>query len=323
MNELVIYQAENGGIELRQDANGEMVWANLDQISSLFGRDKSVISRHIKNIFNEGELIEGSTVAFFATVQKEGTREVKRTIEFFNLDLILSVGYRVNSKIATQFRQWATHTLKQHIVQGFTINAQRIEKNKAFFLKTIEDLQLLSSNNSEIQVNEVLSLIQSFAHTWFSLDSYDKNIFPQQGTKQEIELSDKELANDLQLLKQTLIKKGEATELFAQEKNIGNLKGILGSVFQSVFGQDAYETIELKAAHLLYFIIKNHPFNDGNKRCGAFAFIWFLQKAGYDFRAKINPETLATVTILIAESQPHDKEKMIGVILLLLNINPA
>ena len=105
MNELVIYQAENGGIELRQDANGEMVWANLDQISSLFGRDKSVISRHIKNIFNEGELIEGSTVAFFATVQKEGTREVKRTIEFFNLDLILSVGYRVNSKIATQFRQ--------------------------------------------------------------------------------------------------------------------------------------------------------------------------------------------------------------------------
>src|SRR5690606_35858024 len=146
-----------------------------------FGRDKSVISRHIKNIFKE-ELERVSTVAIFATVQKEGKRSVERQIEFFNLDVILSVGYRVNSKVATKFRQWATMVLKQHITDGYSINQKRLEKNKAQFLKTLEDLKILTENNHQLKATDVLMLIESFSGTFFALDSYDRNNFPTQGT---------------------------------------------------------------------------------------------------------------------------------------------
>jgi death-on-curing family protein len=314
----IIFQTNNGSLELKTDSDIETIWANLDQISQLFNRDKSVISRHIKNIFKEEELDKNSTVAFFATVQKEGKRIINRNIEHFNLDLILSVGYRVNSKIATQFRQWATQTLKQHITKGFTINESRIQHNKDLFLKTIEDLKILTENISQIDSKDLLSLIESFSNTWFSLDKYDKSVFPTIGTKQELLINATDLLNDLFVLKGELIQKNEASELFAQEKLQGSLQGILGNVYQTIFGQDAYETIEEKAAHLLYFIIKNHPFNDGNKRSGAFAFIWFLKKAEIQFEQKINPAALTALTLLIAESNPTEKEKMIGIVLLLL-----
>lgn len=314
----IIFQTNNGSLELKTDSDIETIWANLDQISQLFNRDKSVISRHIKNIFKEEELDKNSTVAFFATVQKEGKRIINRNIEHFNLDLILSVGYRVNSKIATQFRQWATQTLKQHITKGFTINEFRIQQNKDLFLKTIEDLKILTENISKIDSKNLLSLIESFSNTWFSLDKYDKNVFPTIGTKQELLINATDLLNDLFVLKGELIQKNEASELFAQEKLQGSLQGILGNVYQTIFGQDAYETIEEKAAHLLYFIIKNHPFNDGNKRSGAFAFIWFLKKAEIQFEQKINPAALTALTLLIAESNPTEKDKMIGIVLLLL-----
>ena len=314
----IIFQTNNGSLELKTDSDIETIWANLDQISQLFNRDKSVISRHIKNIFKEEELDKNSTVAFFATVQKEGKRIINRNIEHFNLDLILSVGYRVNSKIATQFRQWATQTLKQHITKGFTINESRIQHNKDLFLKTIEDLKILTENISKIDSKDLLSLIESFSNTWFSLDKYDKSVFPTIGTKQELLINATDLLNDLFVLKSELIQKNEASELFAQEKLQGSLQGILGNVYQTIFGQDAYETIEEKAAHLLYFIIKNHPFNDGNKRSGAFAFIWFLKKAEIQFEQKINPAALTALTLLIAESNPTEKDKMIGIVLLLL-----
>ena len=314
----IIFQTNNGSLELKTDSDIETIWANLDQISQLFNRDKSVISRHIKNIFKEEELDKNSTVAFFATVQKEGKRIINRNIEHFNLDLILSVGYRVNSKIATQFRQWATQTLKQHITKGFTINEFRIQQNKDLFLKTIEDLKILTENISQIDSKDLLSLIESFSNTWFSLDKYDKSVFPTIGTKQELLINSTDLLNDLFVLKGELIQKNEASELFAQEKLQGSLQGILGNVYQTIFGQDAYETIEEKAAHLLYFIIKNHPFNDGNKRSGAFAFIWFLKKAEIQFEQKINPAALTALTLLIAESNPTEKDKMIGIVLLLL-----
>jgi len=317
--ELAVFQAENGALELRTDEAKDTVWANLEQISVLFGRDKSVISRHIKNIFKDRELKRDSTVAIFATVQKEGKRNVERQIEYFNLDLILSVGYRVNSKVATKFRQWATKVLRQHITEGYSINQHQLEKNKEQFFKTLKDLKILTKENSQLKATDVLTLIESFSGTFFALDSYDRNNFPTQGTKKEIETSAKELISDLQKLKIELIKKGEATELFAQEKKQGNLEGIFGNVFQTVFGEDAYPTIEEKAAHLLYFVVKNHPFNDGNKRSGAFSFIWFLQKAGYPFHDKISPETLTVITILIAESNPADKEKMIGIVRSILN----
>jgi death-on-curing family protein len=319
INELAVFQTEDGALALRADAKQETIWANLEQIAQLFARDKSVISRHIKNIFLDEELNKESTVAFFATVQKEGVRTITREIEHFNLDVLLSVGYRVNSKLATKFRQWATKTLKQHIVQGYTINHKQLETNKLQFLQALEDLKILTAQSEQIDTKQVLSLIQAFSSTWLSLDHYDRNQFPEKGTAEQVKVSAIELSKDLQHLKNELIKRGEASPLFAQEKRAGNLAGIFGNVFQTVFGQDAYPSIEEKAAHLLYFIIKNHPFNDGNKRSGAFAFIWFLNKAGYDFRSKINPETLTTLTILIAESKAEDKNRMLGIVLLLLD----
>lgn len=318
-SELIIFQSENGALELRTNGEKDTVWANLDQIATLFERDKSVISRHINNIFKDEELDRNSTVAKIATVQKEGKRNVERQIEYFNLDLILSVGYRVNSKIATKFRQWATKLLNQHITKGYTINEELLKRNKAQFIKTLEDLKILTKENSQLKATDVLTLIQSFSKTFLALDRYDKNTFPENGTKQEVKASAKDLSKDLQKLKQELINKGEATVLFAQEKKKGNLEGIFESVFQTVFGEDAYPTIEEKAAHLLYFVVKNHPFNDGNKRSGAFCFIWFLQKTSYPFQNKVSPETLTVLTILIAESNPSDKEKMIGIVKSILN----
>lgn len=317
----IIFQANNGSLELKTDSDIETIWASKKQISDIFEIDRSVVSKHIKKIFLDNELDPKVVCAKFAHTTQHGAikeKQQKSIIEYYNLDVILAVGYRTNSKIATQFRQWATQTLKQHITKGFTINESRIQQNKDLFLKTIEDLKLLTENVSQIESKDLLSLIESFSNTWFSLDKYDKSVFPTIGTKQELLINATDLLDDILVLKRDLIQKNEATELFAQEKQQGSLQGILGNVYQTIFGQDAYETIEEKAAHLLYFIIKNHPFNDGNKRSGAFAFIWFLKKAGIQFEQKINPAALTALTLLIAESNPSEKDKMIGIVLLLL-----
>ncbi len=320
---LVIYQAKNGAIELKFDDKKETFLANLNQIAKIFGVQKPAISKHIKNIYEEKELNKKSTVSILETLQREGKRNVSRKIEYFNLDVIISVGYRVNSKQATQFRIWATKTLKQHITKGYTINKKVLKKNYEEFLQTVDDIKLLAKNNTHIKNDDILELIKTFSSTWFSLESYDKQNLPRNGKQKTKKKTDfkklsKSLYTEIEILKQDLIKKKEATELFAQEKKLGSLDGILGNIFQSVFGQDAYKTIEEKAVHLLYFIIKNHPFNDGNKRSGAFAFIWFLQKMNFNFRDKISPEALTALTLLIAESDPKDKEKMTGLVLLLL-----
>lgn len=314
--DLIIYQAENGAIALKSDANKETVWASLNQIAELFGRDKSVISRHIKNILKDEELTKDSVVAKNATTALDGKTY---QVDFYNLDLIISVGYRVNSKVATHFRKWSTQVLKQHITQGYTTNQKVLAHNKQQFLKTLNDLKILTHENTRVEAKDILSLIESFSNTFFTLENFDKNNFPKKGEISEVKASAEDLKNDIQLLKAELIKKGEATKLFAQEKKQDSLEGIYGNVFQSVFGQDAYPSTEEKAAHLLYFIVKNHPFNDGNKRSGAFAFIWMLQKANYNFIHKISPETLTALTLLIATSDPNEKDKMIGLILLLLN----
>lgn len=319
MNEVLIYQTTDNQTQVDVRFESETVWLSQKQMSLLFDKDSDTISLHLKNIFQEAELEESSTTEYFSVVQKEGKRSVERNIKFYNLDAIISVGYRVSSKKGTQFRQWATQRLKDYLVRGYALNEKRLIVNKAQFLQTLEDLKILTENNLQLETKDVLTLIQSFSDTFFALDSYDRNEFPQQGIQEEIGASAIELFQDLQQLKSELIRKNEATNLFAQEKKQGNLEGIFGNVFQSVFGQDAYPTVEAKAAHLLYFIIKNHPFNDGNKRSGAFSFIWLLQKAGYEFKDKISPETLTTLTILIAESNPADKEKMIGIVSLLLN----
>ncbi len=317
----IIFQASNGALELRTDSDIETIWASKKQISEIFEIDRSVVSKHIKRIFTDNELDQKVVCAKFAHTTQHGAIKEKQQntiIEYYNLDIILAVGYRTNSKIAIQFRQWVTQTLKQHITKGFTLNESRIQQNKELFLKTIEDLKILTENTSMIESGDLLSLIEGFSNTWFSLDKYDKSIFPTIGTKQELLVNASDLLHDIQLLKQDLIQKNEATELFAQEKQKGSVQGILGTIYQTIFGKDAYETIEEKAAHLLYFIVKNHPFNDGNKRSGAFAFIWYLRKAGISFESKINPAALTTLTLLIAESNPSEKDKMIGIVLLLL-----
>lgn len=315
----MIYQGKGGEIILHSDFNNETVWATQKQIADIFEVTPQNITIHLKNIFKSGELDEKATCKESLQVQKEGNREVKRKVQEYNLDAIISVGYRIDSIIGTKFRKWATKTLKQHITKGFTLNPKRIEKNHQLFLKAVEDIKLLAKNNQGVQTEDVLELIKSFSYTWFSLESYDKDKFPKKGTKKSIQITAEELQKDLLKLKKELIRKKEATEIFAQERQKGNLEGIIGNIFQAVFGKDVYQTLEEKSAHLLYFFVKNHPFVDGNKRSGAFVFVWFLQKAGLSFQAKISPETLATLTILIAESNPKDKEKMIGIILLLIN----
>lgn len=317
---LVIYQAENGAIELQADLTDETVWVTQKQLSDIFDVNVRTVSEHIKNIFKTKELEENSVIRKFRITATDGK---SYNTNHYNLDMVISVGYRVNSKTATQFRKWATQTLKEHITKGYTINPTRISKNYDAFMQAVDDIQKLASAQSQLQSENVLALVKSFANTWFSLESYDEDKLPQTGlTSKDISIEAQHLAVAVTQLKNTLIDKKQATPLFAQEKREGALAGILGSVFQTVFGQDAYPTIEEKAAHLLYFIVKNHPFNDGNKRTAAFSFIWFLQKAGLEFESKITPEALTAITLLIAESKPESKDRMIGLVILLLTGEP-
>jgi death-on-curing family protein len=314
--EIIIYQAKNGEIEFKGDLQNDTLWANLQQIAELFDTDKSGISRHIKNIFKDEELERNSVVAFFATTASDGKTY---QVEYFNLDVILSVGYRVNSKTATKFRKWATKTLKDHIVNGYTINKKRISKNYDEFLQAVETVKKLLPNDNKVQASDALELVKMFANTWFSLDAYDKSLLPKTGaSKKQALITAEELKEAIFELRENLISKKEASELFATDRVKDSIAGIVGNVFQSVFGQEVYETIEEKASYLLYFFVKNHPFVDGNKRSGAFAFIWFLNKSGIFNKNKISPEALTVLTLLVAESNPKDKEKVIGLILLLL-----
>ncbi len=316
-NELIIYQNESGELELNIDNKQNTIWANLNQIAKLFNRDKSVISKHIKNVFKTGELEEKQAVAFFATTAADGKTY---NVQYYNLDLILSVGYRVNSKQATKFRQWATKILKSYMIDGYSIDKNKIKENYNNFLKSIDDIKLLiSKENSDIKNNNIIDLIKSFADTWLSLDKYDKDDLPTLGNiETSVKIDAKLFEKDLQIFKNELINNKEATELFATEREKGNLENIFCNIFQSFGGTDVYRTVEEKASNLLYFMVKNHPFVDGNKRSGAYSFIWFLKKNNILNINKINSQTLTTLTILIAESNPKDKEKMIGLILQLL-----
>ncbi len=319
IKELAVYQTKGGEIKLRGDFDNETLWASQKQLAALFDVDVRTVNEHIKNIIKSKELVERSTIRKFQIVQKEGKREVNRKVEHYNLDMMVSVGYRVNSKVATNFRKWATKILRGHITKGFTINKYQLKKNHEEFLRAVDDIKLLAKNNSKIKTNDVLELVKTFSGTWFSLDSYDKQILPKKGaSKKKVKVGVVELYDGVDVFKGDLIGADGATELFAREKDVGSLGGILGNVLQSVFGKDAYPTIEGKAAHLLYFVVKNHPFTDGNKRTGAFVFIWFLQRAGFDFGDRVSPGGLTTLTLLIAESNPREMSKMIGLVLLIL-----
>jgi len=313
MNNIEIYQAENGEIEFRGDIQKETIWANLNQIAKLFGRDKSVISRHIKNIFKSGELDRDSTVAKIATVQIEGNREVIRDIEYYNLDMILSVGYRVDSKEATHFRKWATSILKKYLIDGYAINEKKLLQTKEILNNLKKTINLLSTKNIGFE-KEFLELLKDYTKTLILLEKYDKkSIDDFEGVKTDYKLSYDEVKDVLKNLKKEL----NETELFANEK-AGELKGIIDNIYQTFSGYELYPSIEDKASHLLYFIIKDHPFSDGNKRSASFLFVYFLDRCNYLYKEngekKINDNALTALTLLIASSDPKEKDIMIKLI---------
>ncbi len=317
-NAVVIYQAKSGAIELRGDFSKETIWATQAQISEVFATERSVVTKHIRNILKDKELDERSVCAKFAHTADDGKTY---QVQYYNLDVILSVGYRTNSTRAIQFRQWATKTLRAHIINGYTINKARIKYNYETFLQSVADIQALLPDNNVIDPKNILELIKEFASTWMSLDAYDRESLTVSGvTKKSITLTGQQLTDAISNLRTELIKQGEATDLFAQEKTKHSVEGIIGNVMQSFGGKPIYPTIEEKAAHLLYFMVKNHPFVDGNKRSGAFAFVWFLRKTNVTGTKNINPASLTVLTLLIAESDPKKKNQMIALVTTLLAI---
>lgn len=316
---IVIYQTKSGAIELQADKPAETFWATQSQIAQIFSTTPQNITLHLKNIFKEGELSFRATCKESSQVQKEGNRTVERKQKFYNLDAVISVGYRVNSKRATQFRQWSTKTLRAHIVDGYTINKKRLARNYEAFLNVVEQIKGLLPSGGTVDAGSAMELVKMFASTWLSLDAYDKSNFPKSGaTKKQVEFTAEELQSALGKLKNDLVVKREATTLFATQRGGQSVEGIVGNVFQTFGGKDLYPTVEEKAAHLLYFMVKNHPFIDGNKRSGAFAFVWFLKGAGLLNPARLSAEALTALTLFLAESKPKDKERMVGLVLMLL-----
>ncbi len=312
-NAVVIYQAKSGAIELRGDFSKETIWATQAQIAQVFNIERSVVTKHI------GNLLKFKEVDLKSNVQKMHIATSDKPVALYSLDVILAVGYRANSGRAIEFRQWATKILRQHITQGYTLNRSVIKKNYDAFMKSVADIQALLPQHTIIDPTYALDLIKEFALTWMSLDAYDKETLPTKGaTKKSVHFTAAQFLDEILRLKEKLVARGEATDIFATERSQGNIEGIIGNVMQSFGGTPVYPSIEEKAAHLLYFTIKNHPFVDGNKRVGAFAFVWFLQKAGLLRRSQITPPALTALTLFIAESDPKHKDRMVRVILQLL-----
>lgn len=311
--QVVIYQAKSGAIELRGDADHETIWATQAQIVSIFDIDQSVVSRHVNNILKDREVDEKRNM------QKMHIPNSDKLVVLYSLDIILAVGYRANSTKAITFRQWATQILRQHITKGYTINSKMVKANYAEFLQAVDDMKALLPGGGVVDGASVLELVTAFAATWFSLDAYDRDALVIKGaTKRTVQLTAEKLMSALTEFKNALVLKGEASDLFGKERNSGAVAGIVGNVMQMFGGAAVYPTVEEKAAHLLYFMVKNHPFTDGNKRSGAYAFVWFLKKAGILDQSKITPPTLTALTLFVAESDPKNKDRMVRLVMQLL-----
>ncbi|HAU1193403.1 TPA: RhuM family protein [Legionella pneumophila] len=320
MSEIVIYTAKDGHIELDVNLANETVWLTLNQISQLFQRDKSVISRHLNNIFKSNELEPEATVAKFATVQKEGSREIERTIEYYNLDAIISIGYRVNSKEGVQFRKWASNILKEHLIRGYTTNEKRLNQQGIHELQqTVELLQKTLINHDLVNDlgRETIQIILAYSKTWDLLLAYDEGELklPTIGKPTTSKLTYQIALSAIRSLKQELGARNEATELFGKERD-GGLGSILNNIEQTFGGEPLYKTPEEKAAHLLYFIIKDHPFTDGNKRIGSFLFLLYLKSQNLPI--KFNENGLIALALLVAESNPNQKDILIRLVVNLL-----
>ncbi len=320
MSEVLIYETESGQTRVDVRLDAETVWLTQEQMAALFGRERSVVTKHLRNVFKEGELDEAATCAKFAQVQTEGGRTVTREIEHYNLDVIISVGYRVNSKQGVQFRQWATRTLREHLVQGYTLNQSRLaERGIAEAQQAVELLARTLNNQALVSDtgSAVLSLIVGYAKTWRLLLQYDENglALPEGCKPAQSALDYGKAIAAIAQIKAELMARGEATPLFGQARGEA-FEGILGNIEQSMFGEFLYRTREEKAAHLLYFVIKDHPFSDGNKRIGAFMFLLYLQQEGMSMT--INDNALTALALLIAESAPANKGLMIRLVVNLL-----
>jgi prophage maintenance system killer protein len=316
--EVVLYQAPDGRVRLEVQLERETIWLNLNQMAELFERDKSVVSRHLRNVYQEGELNPSATVAFFATVQKEGRRIVSRQVEYYNLDAILSVGYRVNSRRGTQFRIWATQVLRDHILKGYTVNLRRLEELKQTIklASIVADQRTLNGDEAAA----ILRVLRDYAFALNVLDDYDHGRVPQpEGKLQEAEPI---CPDEARRLVAVLRERFGGSDLFGHEKD-SSLAGSLAAIFQTAGGKPVYPSTEEKAAHLLYFLVKNHPFTDGNKRIGAALFLRFLEKnrALYlpDGARRLSDEALVALTLLIAESAPGDKETIVRLAAYLLS----
>lgn len=317
--EIIIYQTEDGKTSLDVQLEEETVWLTQSQLVNLFDKTKQNISLHIRNIFKEGELTENSVVKEYLTTASDGK---KYKTKFYNLDVIISVGYRIKSIRGTQFRIWATSVLRDHLIKGYSVNEKRLaekgliemEQTIALLAKTLERYEPLSDEGKA-----VLEVVSRYAKSWSLLLKYDEQSLELPKKRHPIKksLDYGEVLEAITSLKTELMGHGEASDLFGQERS-QHLQGILGNLDQTFGGQELYPTIEEKAAHLLYFVIKDHPFSDGNKRIGSFLFLIFLRENNLLDQSDINDNALVALALLVAESDPKQKDLMIRLIMNLL-----
>jgi prophage maintenance system killer protein/prophage antirepressor-like protein len=318
-----MYQSPDGSTALDVRLDHETVWLTQKQVAELFDVNAPAISKHIGNIISSGELDDSATISKMETVQTEGKRRVKRSQVFYNLDMIISVGYRVNSSKATRFRIWATQVLKAHIVKGYTLNEQRFREQGEKLAEMQRSVELLARTlaNQELVSDtgkEVLRVISDYAYALNLLDRYDHGTLAIEGTTPKA----LHVINYDEAIGIVTSIKGEFDGLFGIEKDQG-FKSALGTIYQTFDGKELYPSIEEKGANLLYFIVKNHAFSDGNKRIAAALFIYFIGMNGILYRTdgskRLADNALVALTLLIAESRPEEKDTIVKVIVNLIN----
>lgn len=306
-NEIVLF--ENQDVKLEVNMQDETVWLSQSQMAELFGKDRKTITRHIQNIYKDGELEEKSVCSFFEHTANDGK---KYNVQFYNLDMIISVGYRVNSKQGIIFRKWATKVLKDYMIKGYAVNNKRLE----YLEKTIKLIDIAGRIDTELkgtEAQEIIKVINNYSNALNLLDDYDhKRISKPSGTTSNTKIVYEDCMDIISKLKFN-----SDSELFALERNEG-LKSILGAIYQSFDGKDLYPTLEEKAANFLYLITKNHTFIDGNKRIAATLFIYFLEFYNLLYTENgqvIDNNTLVAITLLIAQSNPKEKEILIDLVM--------
>ncbi len=325
-NKIIIYSAPDGGVEIKTEIKNDTIWLTQEEIARLFGVKRPSVTRHLNGIYKNEELSEKSTCSFFEHVGKQREKRTYRT-KFYNLDAIISVGYRVNSKKATQFRVWATTTLRKYLVDGYVINQNRIAEQEQKLLEIQRTVELIREKSKTRELigheKELLDIISEYTKSLVLLNKFDANNLQIGKVNRYIryELTYDDQQEIVESIRENYGGKDGFSQLFGQERE-DKIKGILGSISQTFEGKELYESIEEKAAHLLYFTIKDHPYMDGNKRIGSILFIYFLRVNGHltkkNGEPKINDNAMVALALLIAVSNPVEKENIIKLIINLI-----